>query len=186
MDSLIGRLFATLALLLVFAFVGHLIYAAYEADRVLTFAGNLERTVRSLDSLEQGSLTTAGTGYLLNYNVPASRPLWATVPPKAGAPLWHQGALVDPWGDILLIVGAGDPGAWSGLAPYEYEVTIDTPTMSPGDCMALVGALAPGLSRVVFGGTTKVYTVNASPSAQQIQAGCTQIERQAIWLFFRR
>lgn len=161
MESVIGRVLATLVTVIALAGLGYAAYNGFESNRVSRFSSGLQSLSSEVDQLYATSASTAGLMNLPAANLQQASSLWASSPPVGSVS--STTALVDPWGDALEIYGYGDGGVASAqLTPTEYEVDVESTSMTPGDWQSLMASIGPTLAGAVFNGSTPTTLAQAN------------------------
>lgn len=190
MDSVIGRVIASLLVLGLLAGVGTLARQGMAAHRTAQTATDIRLIAHVLDTRYASVTNTQNLGYLPAADFSDLSGLWGTQAPGA-ATLNTTGTLVEAWGNALQIVGYADPALalnYPGvsLAANQFAVADLGTSLPRAGCQQIVQALGSSLY-AVYAGQGGVFSVigvpGSTPTPAQIAVGCAAADTELVFVF---
>lgn len=179
MESVIGRVLATLVTIIALAGLGYAAYNGFESNRISNFSAGVLSLTQAIDQTYATSPSTTGLYSMPAANLQQASSLWAANPPVGT--IGATGAMVDPFGDSVEVFGHGDTGALvTTTTPAQYEVDVLATAMTPSDCQSLLSSLSTSLTGAVINGTA----IAGQPTPTELAADCTGVTGKTVSLVF--
>jgi hypothetical protein len=143
MESVIGRIVATILSVVLLAGVGYLAYAGFSSNKVSKFTSQTGGLVQAVNQIYASSASFTGLSTMPAANLSQIKDMWASSAPGT-ATIGTAGTLIDPWGNGLQVLGGGDAGIPSGVtvSPAQFVLVDPGTHLARSDCQAIAGALS--------------------------------------------
>ncbi len=190
MDSVVGRVIASLLVLGLLAGVGTLAWQGVASHRTAQTATDIRLIAHVLDTRYASVTSTQNLGYLPVADFSELSSLWGA-PAPGSATLNTTGTLVEAWGNALQVVGYADPALalnYPGVALAANQFAVaDLGTALPrASCQQVVQALGSSLY-AVYAGQGGVFNAvgipGSTPTPAQIAVGCGTANTELVFVF---
>jgi len=173
MESVIGRIVATILSVVLLAGVGYLSYAGFAGNKASRFATQNANLVQTINQIYASSSSFTKLTAMPASNMAQIKDMWASASPGS-ATIGTSGTLVDPWGDPLQVLGGGDQGMPTGVTATtaQFVVSDAGTNLSQSDCQTIAGALS-GSAYATYVNGKVVGTAGAPVNPSDIAAACS-------------
>ena len=180
MDSVIGRVVATILTLILIAGVGFMAYNGFEQNKVSTMTTGISGLVQSVQHDYAEYPTFSGLSAMPVNSFSSVKNLWGSSAGKVGT----AGGLLDPWGnDITVKSGATAPAGAVNVTAANFVIMDAGTKFGTTECktMAMAGG-ASAYETIVSGkmiNTTPGQSINPVTAATACAGGAKSI----AWVF---
>ncbi len=182
MDSIIGRIIATLLTLILIAGVGYIGYQGFQGSKSTTLATGVSMLVQTVQQDYTSYPTFAGLSQMPVNSLSQVKDLWG----DSSGTIGTAGSLIDPWGDDMTVASGSNSicSSIAGVNSSDFCVEDAATNLGTTACKNLAMTVGSSAYTVAVGGTT----VNSGGPGTAIDpvtvaTACGSTTHPIVWVF---
>lgn len=180
MDSIIGRVVATILTLILIAGVGFMAYNGFQQNKVSTMTAGMANLVQSVQHEYAEYPSFSGLSKMPVNALSSVKNLWGSSSDTIGT----SGGLVDPWGNPLTVAsGATPPSGAQTVTGSNFYVTDSGASFGTGMCKTLAMSVGASAYETLVGGTMINSAPGQSINPVQAATACNGGAKSITWIF---
>ncbi len=180
MDSIIGRLVATILTLILIAGVGFIAYNGFQQNKVSTMTAGISSLVESIQQDYSQYPSFAGLSTMPVNSLSSVKNLWGNSAGTVGT----AGGLLDPWGnDVTVTSGATPPTGATNVTAANMVITDTGTSFGASECKTMAMAGGASAYETVVGGTMVNTVAGGSINPVTAATACAGGAKAIAWVF---
>lgn len=186
MDSIIGRVVATILTLILIAGVGFMAYNGFTQNKVSTMSSGVATLVQAVQHDYAEYPTFSGLSTMPVNALSSVKNLWGSTTPTGT--VGTAGGLIDPWGDAMEVYSGGSttdtvPSAATNVTSGDFVIEDAGTDFGTSTCKTVAMSIGASAFETVVGSTLLNGAAGQSINPTTAATACNGGNKPIYWIF---